>query len=160
MRLPCTNYDNAKVVLVIDGRSANGTTTQAWMNDTYGSTPSTAGEILFSKSDRVRALGVGLMTRASFAYPNATGEWFGEVSNLVLYTEPSAVRPDVNGDGTVDLSDYAYVQNCRTTTGQTLPLECRDADFDNDGDVDTNDIRTLTGCLSGAHVPAAANCVP
>jgi hypothetical protein len=155
-----TNYDNAKVVLVVDRQSANGPTAQAWANDVYGATPSTAGEILFPRSDRVRALGIGLLARTSFAYPNATGEWFGEVNNLVLYTEPWATRPDVDGDGDVDMTDFAYVQACRTSAGQTLPITCQDADFDNDGDVDANDIQTLVDCLSGAHVPAAANCIP
>ncbi|HSW46180.1 MAG TPA: glycosyl hydrolase [Phycisphaerae bacterium] len=155
-----TNYDNAKVVLVADRRSANGSTAQVWANDVYGGTPSTSGEIVFPKSDRVRALGVGLMVRTSFAYPYATGEWFGEMNNLVLYTEPSPARPDVDGDGDVDMEDFAYFQACLTSAGQVLPLTCQDADFDNDGDVDAADLSRIVHCLSGANAPAAASCTP
>lgn len=155
-----TNYDNAQVVLVVDRRSANGSSAQVWSNDVYGATPATAGEILFSRSDRVRALGIGLWARNSFAYPNATGEWFGEMNHLVLYTEPSPVRPDVDGDGDVDLEDFGYLQACLTNPGQTLPLTCRDADYDNDGDADSDDIEQFVNCISGADVPAAENCAP
>ena len=155
-----TNYDNSKVVLVVDRKSANGSTAQVWANDVYGSTPSTKAEILFPAADRVRSLGIGLVARATFSYPNATGEWFGDLNNLVLYTEPSPVRPDVDADGDVDMQDFGFVQGCVTAMGQTLPANCLEADFNNDGYVTADDLAKVVQCLSGAHVPAAASCVP
>jgi hypothetical protein len=41
-----------------------------------------------------------------------------------------------------------------------LAATCQDADYDNDGDADAADIEEFVNCLSGADVPAAAECVP
>jgi len=155
-----TNYDNAKVVLVADRMSANGSTAQVWANDVYGATPATSAEIIFLASDRVRALGVGLVVRTGFTYTNPTAEWFADMNNLVLYTEPSPVRPDVDGDGDVDLEDFAYLQSCLGGPQATVPFTCRDADLDGNNVVDTADVARFRSCMSGANVPAGANCTP
>lgn len=153
-----TNYDNTKVVLVMDRMSANGSTAQAWANDVYGATPITSAEIIFPASDRVQALGIGLVVRTSFTYPNPTGEWFGEINNLVLYTEPA--RPDVDGDGDVDLEDFGHLQACLGGPQTAVPFTCRDADLDGDNDVDAADLARFVNCMSGANVPADQNCLP
>jgi hypothetical protein len=100
------------------------------------------------------------MARTSFAYPNPTGEWFGEMNNLVLYTEPSPNRPDIDGDGDVDVEDFGHVQACLIAVSDVLPFPCQDADFNNEGTVNAADVQQVVNCLSGANVPAAANCAP
>jgi hypothetical protein len=66
------NYESAKVQLVMDGVSAVGDQALIW------------------KTDRVRSIGVGFIVLQGFKYSHATGEWLGEINNLVLYTEPDA----------------------------------------------------------------------
>jgi len=60
-----------------------------------------------------------------------------------------APSPDLNGDGTVDLADYALFQSCYGGADQVPGADCpagANADLDADGDVDLDDFDLL---LSG-----------
>ena len=47
---------------------------------------------------------------------------------------------DLDGDGDVDLDDFALFVDCVTGPGKgSLPIECLSADPDTDGDVDSLD---------------------
>ena len=59
---------------------------------------------------------------------------------------------DADGDGDIDLADYALFADC--ITGPAGPLL---GDFDSDGDVDLNDYAEFYACLSGPQLPAAAD---
>ncbi|MCB9865065.1 MAG: hypothetical protein H6816_00285 [Phycisphaerales bacterium] len=54
--------------------------------------------------------------------------------------------PDIDGDGRVDLHDYAVMQRC---LGGSSAAECATADVDADGDVDEDDFVALRACLAG-----------
>ena len=66
---------------------------------------------------------------------------------------PSA---DFDGDGDVDLNDFATFQLCYGGPNRPLgPLCTAQADFDGDGDVDLNDFATFQGCFNGPNRPPA-----
>ena len=46
---------------------------------------------------------------------------------------------DFDGDGDVDLKDFASLSNCFTGAGGTAPVGCAEGDFDLDQDVDADD---------------------
>jgi len=47
--------------------------------------------------------------------------------------------PDINGDGQVDLADYAELESCLTGPGGGITQTCPAADLDFDDDVDLAD---------------------
>jgi hypothetical protein len=63
--------------------------------------------------------------------------------------------PDVNGDGRVDLRDFARLQGC---FGQVPAGSCAGADADADGDIDNADVAFVQHCLAGPAV--APSCSP
>lgn len=71
----------------------------------------------------------------------------------------NSVRPDFDGDGDVDQSDFGHLQSCYTgpAVSQTLPA-CQNARLDADEDVDLNDFGIFQSCHSGAGVIANPNC--
>lgn len=79
-----------------------------------------------------------------------------------VYVDPSPAfnSPDFDHDGDVDADDtYFLVQVC--WSGENIPQTipgCEPALLDGDDDVDDDDLAILTGCLSGADVPAAPEC--
>ncbi len=69
------------------------------------------------------------------------------------------VRPDFDGDGDVDLSDFGHLQGCMSGVNvvQNNPL-CGDARLDADTDVDAADYAIFQGCMSGPNIAADPNC--
>jgi hypothetical protein len=69
------------------------------------------------------------------------------------------VQADFDGDGDVDLEDFARFQSCTTGSGasQNDPA-CQNARFDLDDDVDRSDLSVFQGCVSGANVLADPGC--
>lgn len=56
---------------------------------------------------------------------------------------------DYNGDGDVDLFDFAEFQNCVTGQGGKIPDECAAGDFDGDDDIDLLDFRRFAPRFTG-----------
>lgn len=71
----------------------------------------------------------------------------------------SSVRPDFDGDGDVDQTDFGHLQSCLSgaSVHQTDPT-CQDAKLDGDEDVDQNDFGVIQRCFSGAGVIPSADC--
>jgi len=69
------------------------------------------------------------------------------------------VAPDFDGDGDVDMADFAHLQRCLSGSEPQLDPACLDARLDGDQDVDRADLDVLLGCMSGSHVTAAWDCV-
>ncbi len=90
-----------------------------------------------------------------------TAECGTATSNTAALTVsgPPAVPGDLDGDGDVDLDDFALLQVCRNGPGiaPTGPI-CPQADLDEDDDVDGADVWVLLGCLSGADIPGDPAC--
>jgi hypothetical protein len=63
------------------------------------------------------------------------------------------VTADHDGDGDVDLSDFAYFQTCLTGYITIENLLCRSVDFNHDNAVDTLDLLAFLQCLNGANKP-------
>jgi len=66
----------------------------------------------------------------------------------------AAVNADFDGDGDVDLADFAAFQSCFNGPNRPLPAACTaDADFDNDADADLTDFGAFQGCFNGPNRP-------
>ena len=71
-----------------------------------------------------------------------TTEWGYSIFELEVYGTAPAIFPfDSNGDGAVDLTDFAIFESCTTPPAfaGTLTTQCQDHDADQDGDVDLAD---------------------
>jgi Tol biopolymer transport system component len=78
----------------------------------------------------------------------------------VFLHHPFAVA-DRDGDGDVDLTDYAAFLTCYNGPAQPPGAPgCDPTDFDHDGDVDLSDYGTFLACFNGPGVPPAATCPP
>jgi hypothetical protein len=62
----------------------------------------------------------------------------------ITYTGINALVTDIDGDGDLDLNDYAILQSCHTgPNAGPVGLECDRADLDRDSDVDLADWRVF-----------------
>ncbi len=155
-----TNYDNTRLRLVMDRINHAGTKSQAWSMGLYGANTGVV-ELTFAAADRVRSLGIGMMVVGGFTYESPTGEWFGQIRNLVIYSEPDRTPApgDFDADGDVDQTDFAHLQACLThPTVAPEEAACLNARFDADEDVDQDDMAVFLQCFSGPSVPADQNC--
>ena len=68
---------------------------------------------------------------------------------------------DFDGDGDVDLSDFALLHLCFSGPNHppALPEKCGAPDFDLDGDVDLTDFAAFQSCFGGPNRPPAADCI-
>lgn len=78
---------------------------------------------------------------------------------VAVRLEIVSVRPDLDGDGDVDLDDFGCFQRCMTWPGEAKhdPV-CLTARLDGDEDVDGDDFAVFLKCLSGKDVPADLAC--
>jgi hypothetical protein len=58
-------------------------------------------------------------------------------------------RADLDGDGDVDQSDYAILQNCMSGTGEAYQSGCQAADLTGDDDVDQQDVDLFLDLMAG-----------
>ncbi len=65
------------------------------------------------------------------------------------------VIPDLDGDGDVDLIDFATIQRCMTPIGMSMQPGCEPADLLTDGVVNQMDVALFLPCLNGANQPPA-----
>ncbi len=75
--------------------------------------------------------------------------------SVTLYWQnvPDSALGDLDGDGAVDLHDFAAAQVCFTGPGLwAMPSSCGCADFNGDDDVDMSDIVTLLQFYAGPPV--------
>lgn len=79
---------------------------------------------------------------------------------LTVNVTVETVRPDFDGDGDVDQSDFAFLQACLTGTGVPASPECTRADLDvpPDNDVDNSDITRFLACMKGPDTRADRTC--
>ncbi|NLE58613.1 MAG: hypothetical protein GX616_09655 [Planctomycetes bacterium] len=155
-----TNYDNTRVNLVVDRIGTNGRSGEAWVGDQYGGSSGSI-ELTFGTIERVRAIGAGLLVLQSFNYPQPTGEWYGELNNLAIYSEPDRglTAPDFDGDIDVDQADFGHLQACFTGVGRPqTESACQDAILDGDDDVDGGDLAVFLKCFSGSGVAPDPDC--
>lgn len=88
--------------------------------------------------------------------------WWWSMINLdnvsLTFTQvvPGMIPGDYDGDGDVDLVDFAVLQRC--LGGVPVP-PCDEADLDNDGAIDANDVNLFIQCLSGPNIPQSAGCL-
>jgi hypothetical protein len=70
-----------------------------------------------------------------------------------IYQFVRTVLPDFDGDGDVDLVDFAHLASCFAGPNRPPRVGCEDADFDNDGDVDLDDYAIFRSCFNGPNRP-------
>jgi hypothetical protein len=69
---------------------------------------------------------------------------------LTVNGQAEPVHGDADGDGDVDLSDYAAFLDCYNGPGAApAQADCDALDFDADGDVDLSDYGEILGCYNG-----------
>lgn len=131
------------------------TTDQPWLS-VYPESGSSSGEqdpimVSYDVTDLLAGTYVGTITVDD---PGAINN--PKKVTVTLYVE--TVLPDLDGDGDVDLDDYAVVQSCLGPGGQPPTPGCEDADIDGDFDVDQQDVSRFRQCLSGKGVLAEFDC--
>jgi hypothetical protein len=78
---------------------------------------------------------------------------------LTVTLNIETVRPDFDGDGDVDQSDFGHLQECLTSPAMPQPSPaCLNANLNIEAAVDVYDMAILLGCMSGDGIPAAAGC--
>ena len=84
------------------------------------------------------------------------GSATSEEATLTVVGAAYAVA-DIDRDGDVDLSDFAWFQVCFNGPNRTAVLggDCDPLDFDTDGDVDLNDFAVFQACFNGPNRPPA-----
>ena len=66
---------------------------------------------------------------------------------------------DADADGDVDMSDFGHLQVCLSGTIRQTDPDCADTLLDGDDYVNQTDVSLFIGCLSGAGLPAAPDCM-
>ena len=106
-----------------------------------GGAPTTGGDWVLTGTVGQPDATTTTLTGGDFALVG--GFWTGRV------TGPH-VPGDFDGDGDVDLDDYALFPACVTGPGGGVPPGCEDADFELDNDVDFGDFGVFQLAFTGA----------
>jgi hypothetical protein len=104
-----------------------------------------------------------------FIWQFNTGADNGGIDNVILWSACNLPAADVDGDGDVDQTDFAVLQQCFTGPDWSEPLSqvchCLDWGDDNndglpdrDGDIDTYDVIAFEKCASGPGIAADPGC--
>ena len=86
---------------------------------------------------------------------NKTHKWGGDYT---LKLTPPGFRGDLNGDGDIDLDDFALLQACMGESLTATSGSCVNADLNADRSVDELDVALLRDCLSGEGVGPSSSC--
>lgn len=111
------------------------------------------------RADAPKPVAHSPVSGTSHAGMSVTGDAQIILDNGVVLDQPVASR-DLDGDGDVDMHDFALVQACFHGIGDPVPPGCQIADFNLDGSVDASDLMLLMECMSGANVLARPDCRP
>lgn len=129
----------------------------AWLSvSPAGGTSTGPGDAaLFTVSYSVAGLAVGthnaLITVSDPAASN-------DPRTIAVSVQVRTVLPDFDGDGDVDLTDFAHLQLCFSGAGVAPQPGCEDARMDADPDVDAGDFNLFQLCLQGANLAADPAC--
>jgi hypothetical protein len=77
---------------------------------------------------------------------------------LAVSLTVESVKPDIDGDGDVDQTDFAFLQICFAGSGTAVTGPCTRADFTLDDRVDAADLSVYLACQTQADVAANRNC--
>ena len=97
--------------------------------------------------------------RATYSYEHL---WYDDVTLAtelppVICANPD-LRFDADGDGDVDMDDFAVFQGCDHLGLAPLTAACRCMNVDGNSVIDTADLDAFTACASGPAVPADITC--
>ncbi|HSW45566.1 MAG TPA: glycosyl hydrolase [Phycisphaerae bacterium] len=109
------------------------------------------------------------MPTCNAARHDTDGDGLGDACDVCPHTAPGSpidtrgcpprIKCDFDGDGDVDLDDFAHMQACLTGTNKPQTFgNCQNAKMDTDTDVDGNDLTIFRGCMRGPKVPADPSC--
>ena len=82
------------------------------------------------------------------------------VCNQTSCPQPPCNNPfaDKDGDGDVDMNDFAAFQRCYTGSAGGVPAGCSCYDRDHSGAIDSSDFAAFKLCATRDKVPADPNC--
>lgn len=101
----------------------------------------------------------GLHAGTHEAFITVSGNAINSPKTIRVTLRVDTVKPDMDGDGDVDMSDFGTCQACITAPGVVSSAPCAISRIDADDDVDSIDCGLVKVCLSGANVPADPNCL-
>lgn len=127
-----------------------------WMNVTPSGGSSTGESDPFTVIYNVAGLSAGTYSGViTVTAPGATNSPITLPVTLTIQT----VKPDMDGDGDVDMQDFGLFQACYSGSGfPQNASECQKARIDADTDVDLNDFALFQACLTGANIMATPGC--
>ncbi len=88
-----------------------------------------------------------------------TGNAVNSPQTIQIQLRVQTVRPDFDGDGDVDQTDFGHLQTCLSGPNVAqMEADCFDTRLDADQDVDSDDLGLLLNCYSGANLTANGAC--
>lgn len=144
-------------LFVIDGRESGATQNLTIYTISGGTLATSKSYNLTESNPLILGLwGIGVIGNGN----NVAGFWVTSSNAFVSFfsyktcNEPFA---DSNGDGVVDMNDFAAFQACYLVDGMALEQVqsyfCKCFDVDDDGKVDLADLRAFEACASGPAIP-------
>jgi hypothetical protein len=130
-----------------------------WLSVDPASGTSTGEADTITVSYATANLSAGTYTAAITIHDAAATNDPQTIAVTLTVAERAAARVDFDGDGDVDLTDFAYFQLC--FNGPNRPpgaAECSATDFDGDADVDLGDFAAFQACFNGPNRPPASSC--
>ncbi|MYA72245.1 hypothetical protein F4009_06305 [Candidatus Poribacteria bacterium] len=107
--------------------------------------------ILATLTFEVIAMKASTLTLSDVLFSNSTGETFAPQVENAEITEPTKLKGDVNGDGTVNIADLVLVASNLGETGQNV------ADVNGDGQVNIADLVLVAGALGNSAAAPSLN---
>ena len=134
--------------------TGEGTITYQWQKN--GANLSDTGHYSGATTDTLTVSGADAGDAANYrcVVTAACGSATSNEAALTL-SAPAWAIADVDGDGDVDLSDFAVFQLCFSGPNQPVRSECNVVDFDRDGDADLGDFAVFQRCFNGPNRPGA-----
>ncbi|MGQ9650600.1 MAG: BACON domain-containing protein [Phycisphaerae bacterium] len=135
------------------------TVSQSWLEvSPAAGSVTTETDTLVVSYPQARTLTTGVYDAAITVSGNA----MNAPQTVAVQLKIQSVKPDFDGDGDVDQTDFAHLQECMS--GFAVPQvdpDCQNALLNPDDDfVDGTDLGIFLGCLSGSGVLADRTCAP